>query len=67
MLEEIKANCNAPVETFHRTVKTIQSHINLDQNWELFERQINEFSADFRKKMLESHPNLTPYDFKLLT
>jgi tetratricopeptide (TPR) repeat protein len=67
MLEEIKQNCNAPVETFHRTVKTIQSHMTADQNWELLERQIHELSADFREKMLNKHPHLTPNDFKLLT
>lgn len=67
MLEEIKQNCNAPVETFHRTVKTIQSHMTTDQNWELLERQISELSVDFRNKLLKLHPNLTPVDFKLLS
>lgn len=67
MLEEIKQNCNAPVETFHRIVKTIQSHMTADQNWELLERQIHELSADFREKMLNKHPHLTANDFKLLT
>jgi len=67
MLQEIKQNCNAPVDTFRRTVKTIQSHMTADQNWELLERQIHELSADFREKMLNKHPHLTPNDFKLLT
>lgn len=67
MLEEIKQNCNAPVETFHRTVKTIQSHMTTDQDWNLIERQIDELSSDFKKKILEKHPHITPIDFKLLT
>jgi len=67
MLEEIKNNCNAPVETFHRTVKTIQSHMVNDQDWVMLEREIQELSAGFKEKLMSKHPDLSSLDFKLLT
>lgn len=66
MLEEIKNNCNAPVETFHKTVKTIHSHMVSDQDWVLLEREIQELSAGFKEKLMSKHPDLSPLDFKLL-
>lgn len=67
MLDEIRTNCKAPVETIHRAVRTILSHLTNDQDWSLLERQINELSTDFRTKLTQLHPSLTALDFKLLT
>ncbi|MFA5418221.1 MAG: tetratricopeptide repeat protein [Bacteroidales bacterium] len=65
MMQEIKANCNAPVETFQKTVKTIQSHIVSDQDWELMDKQIEELSSGFTSALLKKHPALSPGDLKL--
>lgn len=67
MLDEIKQNCNAPVESFHRTVRTIQSHILNDQDWELLSKQVNELSAGFINKLHQAYPMLTSNDLKLCT
>lgn len=65
MMQEIKDNCNAPVETFQKTVKTIQSHIVSDQDWELMDKQIEELSSGFTSALLKKHPALSPGDLKL--
>ncbi|PIQ35013.1 MAG: hypothetical protein COW63_02660 [Bacteroidetes bacterium CG18_big_fil_WC_8_21_14_2_50_41_14] len=65
MMQEIKANCNAPVEIFQKTVKTIQSHIVSDQDWELMDKQIEELSSGFTSALLKKHPALSPGDLKL--
>ena len=65
MLKEIKDNCNAPVEIFQKTVKTIQSHIVSDQDWGLIDKQIEELSSGFTTALLKKHPDLTPGDLKL--
>ena len=65
MLKEIKDNCNAPVEIFQKTVKTIQSHIVSDQDWELIDKQIEELSSGFTTALLKKHPDLTTGDLKL--
>jgi tetratricopeptide (TPR) repeat protein/DNA-binding CsgD family transcriptional regulator len=65
MMQEIKENCNAPVETFQKTVKTIQSHIVSDQDWELMDKQIEELSSGFTSALLKKHPALSPGDLKL--
>jgi tetratricopeptide (TPR) repeat protein len=65
MLDEIKSNCNAPVETFQRTVQTIQSHLVSDQDWDMVDKQIEKLSSGFTSSLFDKHPNLTTGDLKL--
>ncbi len=67
MAKEIRDNCNAPVETFHKTISVIRSHIHADQNWDILGKQLEKISFDFQKKLLQLHPKLTTNDLQLCT
>lgn len=67
MAKEIRDNCNAPVETFHKTISVIRSHIHSDQNWDILGKQMETISFDFQKKLLQLHPKLTTNDLQLCT
>lgn len=65
MLEEIRNNCKAPVEVFNRTVKSIQSHVLNDFDWEVINKQIEELESSFATKLRQAHPSLTGNDIRL--
>ncbi|MDY0078380.1 MAG: tetratricopeptide repeat protein [Bacteroidales bacterium] len=67
MAKEIRDNCNAPIETFHKTISVIRSHIHSDYNWDILGRQMEAISFDFQKKLLQLHPKLTTNDLQLCT
>lgn len=67
MAKEIRDNCNAPIETFHKTISVIRSHIHSEQNWDIVGKQMERISFDFQKKLLQLHPKLTTNDLQLCT
>jgi ligand-binding sensor domain-containing protein/DNA-binding CsgD family transcriptional regulator len=48
-----------------KVIRKIDQDLNLDENWEHFERYFDQVHTDFIKNLREKYPQLTPKDYKL--
>lgn len=67
LLTNIKQELNniADKETIEPVIKIIDSNLNQNNDWELFQEAFNNVDIGFLKRVKAQHSNLSPNDFKL--
>lgn len=54
-----------PLRYYNKTAKLIESSLNSEHDWEMFEHLFDQAHENFFRRLKESYPELTPSDFRL--